>query len=442
MFVLAKLLYNISPFHPLAKYPGPLLWRSCRLFASYHHSNGTLYQQIAAIHEKYGETVRIAPDELSFSDPVAWQQIYNSRPQLPKSRYHFAEVSSEGIPEAIITAPDDEHMRLRRLANPAFLNAGIAEFEPILQGYTDLLCDQLAECSGEGPQNLVTWFLWTLNDVIGQLALDQRFECLSKKRLHPWAVFLMKVLKQVATLTQFVRYGISIDFLSKFTPKDLLEERQMFRDTAWNAVHDRLTLEESEDGKKDKSPDIMSLMLREMKGGDRLTEPELVSNMIVIVGGGAETTSTCLSATFYHLCKTPHAMAALKKEIRGTFKSRQEITLKAVANLPYLKATVDESLRVFPVASYISPRVTPKQGHVIAGSVVPGDVSTNHAKELLPLTLRQTYVSMGQWFMGRSERLFEDAKEFRPERWVEPDARVDDILKPFSMGPRNCLGKL
>ena len=56
---------------------------------------------------------------------------------------------------------------------------------------------------------------------------------------------------------------------------------------------------------------------------------------------------------------------------------------------------------------------------------------------------------MGQWYMGRSERFFDNAKEFRPERWLdEIDAKgpagltSDDVLKPFSLGPRNCIGKL
>lgn len=56
---------------------------------------------------------------------------------------------------------------------------------------------------------------------------------------------------------------------------------------------------------------------------------------------------------------------------------------------------------------------------------------------------------MGQWYMGRSERFFDNPKEFRPERWLdEIDTKSpagltpDDVLKPFSMGPRNCVGKL
>jgi len=179
-------------------------------------------------------------------------------------------------------------------------------------------------------------------------------------------------------------------------------------------------------------PDIVGLMLREMKGGDVLSRPEITSNSILIVGGGAETTSTCLSATTYHLCTTPHVMQKLKGEVRGTFATPEEITLKATGNLPYLKAVIDESLRIFPVASYITPRRTPKGGHVIDGEVVP----------------EHTSVSLGQWFMGRSELFFDKPREFRPERWLDSEVqdasgkRPDEIMRPFSLGPRNCIGKL
>ena len=55
---------------------------------------------------------------------------------------------------------------------------------------------------------------------------------------------------------------------------------------------------------------------------------------------------------------------------------------------------------------------------------------------------------MGQWYMGRSSTFFASPKEFRPERWLADDgdeasrAAIEDTLRPFSLGPRNCLGKL
>jgi len=55
---------------------------------------------------------------------------------------------------------------------------------------------------------------------------------------------------------------------------------------------------------------------------------------------------------------------------------------------------------------------------------------------------------MGQWYMGRSERFFDDPQDFRPERWLDSSIEAvsglspDEILRSFSLGPRNCIGKL
>lgn len=348
-----------------------------------------MYQKIAAIHAEYGATIRIAPDELSFTSPEAWPQIYNSRPQLAKTDYHFAPAESERLPPSMITAPDAEHTRLRRLVGPAFLNAGIKEVEPVLQQYVELLCSQLTAASREGSQNMVEWFLWTLNDVIGQLALDQEFQCLEQRRMHPWPKFLLNVLKQTAFINQFRRFGISLKLLAPLISQEMLDARENFFNTAKDAVDQRLSREkdgEASASMQKKRPDIIGLMLREMKGGDHLSEKEIMSNSVLIVGGGAETTSTCLSATMYHLCKTPRVMQKLKDEIRRTFATSEDITLQAVGKMDYLKATIDESLRIFPVASYITPRVTPRDGHVIAGEVIPGNVSSSTYALMQPLT--------------------------------------------------------
>ncbi|OAG41721.1 hypothetical protein AYO21_03956 [Fonsecaea monophora] len=438
---MGKDLKHYLDIERTTKYPGPLLWRASRLPASWRQARGDLYKSIDAIHTEYGPVVRIAPDELSFTNPEGWAQIYNSRPQLQKTRFHFPSAETRKVPESMIMASDADHNRLRRLANPAFTTTGVLEVEPVMQHYVDLLCAQLTEACHEGSQNMVEWFLWTLNDVIGQLALDQEFDCLKKRRMHPWPSFLLQGLKKATIFNQFRRFGITERMLMPLMTAKQLHERNNFFDAANSAVKQRLDREDDEDGddergkekeKKKKRPDIVGLMLREMKDGNRLTHDEVVSNSVLIVGGGAETTSTCLSATFYHLCKTPRVMKKLQDEIRRTFTASGDITVRATSNLPYLRATVDEALRIFPVASYITPRTTPKGGHLIAGEFVP----------------EGTYVSMGQWHMGRSGRLFDNPKEFRPERWLEElgdkgpsGLQADEILKPFSLGPRNCIGK-
>jgi aspirochlorine biosynthesis cytochrome P450 monooxygenase len=387
---LLKCIYNISPLHPLHAYPGPPLWRATRLFASIHHARGDLYQHIEHFHTLYGPTVRIAPSELSFSSPPAWNTIYNSRPQLAKSQFHFSGSGDvKRLPNSMIVQTDAEHMRLRRLVGPAFLGSAVLDVEPVMQRYSSLLCRTLEEVAcGDGKAvNMVEYFLWTLNDVIGQLALDTEFQCLEKRRLHPWPSFLMKVLKNTALINQFKRFKFPLGVLNHVLPRRVIDEREEFVMMAQRAVRDRLAREDVENEKwqgetrveGSDRPDVIGLMLREMKGKyadeEKMTEPELVSNSILIVGGGSETTSTCLSATLYHLCKTPRVMERLRGELRENFESLEDITIRATTDMPYLRATIDEGLRIFPVASYITPRVVPKDGIVVDGKVIPEGVS-------------------------------------------------------------------
>ena len=46
------------------------------------------------------------------------------------------------------------------------------------------------------------------------------------------------------------------------------------------------------------------------------------------------------------------------------------------------------------------------------------------------------------WAMYRSERNFKHADKFDPERWLSWNGYDDQsAFEPFSLGPRNCIGK-
>lgn len=60
---------------------------------------------------------------------------------------------------------------------------------------------------------------------------------------------------------------------------------------------------------------------------------------------------------------------------------------------------------------------------------------------LLPL---QTVVSQHQYALYHWEKFFTAPEEFRPERWMgDPRFAADDrdVLQPFHVGPRNCIGR-
>jgi hypothetical protein len=77
----SHVVYNLF-FHPLARFPGPLIHRITRLAFVYKFLRGTLPYDILPMHEKYGPVVRIAPSELSSACADAGKDIYGHRTGL------------------------------------------------------------------------------------------------------------------------------------------------------------------------------------------------------------------------------------------------------------------------------------------------------------------------------------------------------------------------
>jgi cytochrome P450 len=143
------------------------------------HVSGTLPFDILAMHKRYGPVVRIAPDELAFSDPRAWKDIMGHRgggegtDEMAKSERFYRPV--ENIPIDILNAPREEHSLMRRAMAHGFSDRSMREQQPIIKGYIDLLIQRLREISSRGePADLGAWYNFTTFDVIGDLAFGER----------------------------------------------------------------------------------------------------------------------------------------------------------------------------------------------------------------------------------------------------------------------------
>ncbi|KAK3075007.1 hypothetical protein LTS18_014122, partial [Coniosporium uncinatum] len=191
-------------------------------------------------------------------------------------------------------------------------------------------------------------------------------------------------------------------------------------------------------------PDFMTYILRNQDeggkdGGPTMSRAEMHSTIGLFLIAGSETTATMLSGTTYLLLTNPDKMQKLKDEIRGKFKSEDEITIDEVSRLPYLLAVLNEGLRIYPPVPTGFPRVVPAGGDVVSGYYLPEGTSA--------------YVS--QHATNHSPRNFTDPDSFVPERWLAPSSSSPDstsmidryaadkksAFQPFSFGPRNCLGK-
>lgn len=90
---------------------------------------------------------------------------------------------------------------------------------------------------------------------------------------------------------------------------------------------------------------------------------------------------------------------------------------------PYLSAVIEETLRLWGPLNTVMPRVSP--GRTISGSFIP----------------KGTSVSMNPYAAARDPTVFPDPFRFMPERWLDATDEMKSMSRPFSIGPRNCVGK-
>ncbi|KAF1988451.1 cytochrome P450 [Aulographum hederae CBS 113979] len=129
----------------------------------------------------------------------------------------------------------------------------------------------------------------------------------------------------------------------------------------------------------------------------------------------------------HHLLRNPEKLAKLREEIDASFGPDEIIaSFTKVRHLPYLKACVDENLRLTRSIPYGLPRKTPPDGTSVMDRWVAGSVT----------------VSLPAYVAHRDAEIFPAPEDFRPERWLEEKAK--DVLPyyiPFSTGSRGCIGR-
>ncbi|GFF65623.1 isotrichodermin C-15 hydroxylase [Aspergillus lentulus] len=423
LYFTALVFYNLY-LHPLAKYPGPKSMAATRIPYMQLIVGGQYPQTIKKLHQKYGDVVRIAPDELSFTAGDAWKAIYGTRPgHGQKSKdFRFYSPTPGGAP-SIIVSNDADHSRFRRLMSHGFSDSSLRGQEPIIKRYIDLLMQRLREkCEGgKAALDLVKWYNFTTFDIIGDLAFGEPFDCLQNSDYHQWVSILMSQIRAATYANVARRLPGSLSLLKLITPKHVITQKDTHIALTTQKVKARL-------GKTNDRPDFFSNILKHENTEKGFSFQELVTNGSTLIIAGSETTATLLSGVTYLLLKSPRVLSKLQDEIRSTFTDESEINLESCNKLQYCLAVLTEALRVYPPVAPGLPRIVDAQGDMIAGNWVPGG----------------TVVSVSQLAANHSPANFTDPEQFIPERHLGDPRFANDnkeAMQPFSYGPRNCIGR-
>ncbi|KAF2021584.1 averantin oxidoreductase, partial [Aaosphaeria arxii CBS 175.79] len=415
-------------FHPLAKYPAPFLNRVSQIPTIYAMLTGRLPMHTKTLHDRYGSIVRLSPNELSFNTVQAWDDIYGhrvGRPNMAKDPIHVGSVDPVPGVSTISMADNDTHARQRRALSHGFSQQALWGQEEIVQSYvTKLLNNIKGFCENRQSFNIVDWYNFMTFDVIGDLSFGESFGCLDRGDFHFWITLIFKAVQAgaiEAATRRFSTAGSPLqNYLMRWIPNEMRKQRKDHLAYSREKVLKRLA-----DSKSDRK-DFIHYILRQSKRID-LSQDEIIVNGALFIVAGSETTAMTLSAMTNFLIRHPSKFDKLKKEIREAFASESEITVERATALEYLNACIEETLRMLPPAPVGFLRSVPPGGDTIDGQFLEGG----------------TTVSVSSWCAQHNPANFKDPDEFIPERWIDPAYASDAKLasRPFSLGPRGCIGK-
>lgn len=230
-----------------------------------------------------------------------------------------------------------------------------------------------------------------------------------------------------------VLWGLMPDFFNRvpilrwvysfILPDQAKEKRETHQAYTRELVHERL-----EKGVKQAYTEANGDFFDHMLSKGPVSEDELVSEAMILLAAGSGTVQTGLSGATYYLATNSVAMSKIRQEVRSAFSYSTEINDLTTQNLPYLQATIQETLRMFPPLPSRLPRVSP--GTEIDGHFIP----------------KGTIVAANTYNMSHDPGYWTEPDTFNPERWLKesPDPKFAgddrDAAKPFSTGPRACLG--
>ncbi|PIN04155.1 Cytochrome P450 CYP2 subfamily [Handroanthus impetiginosus] len=141
---------------------------------------------------------------------------------------------------------------------------------------------------------------------------------------------------------------------------------------------------------------------------------------------GTDTGAASTIWTLTALMKAPHVMKKAQAEIRNLVGKKGKIDEGDLHKLPYLKAVVSESLRLYPPAPMLVPRETTKK-------------CTLEGYEIEPKTM----VYINAWGVARDPEYWENPDEFLPERFLNNNIDIKGQhfgAIPFGSGRRICPG--
>ncbi|KAL5476669.1 hypothetical protein ACEPAI_2855 [Sanghuangporus weigelae] len=424
--------YRLSPWHPLAKYPGPVLAKLSKFWIMYIIWKGKQLDIVTGLHKKYGTHVRLGPNELSIADADLLPALL--APDMPRGPMWDGRRNPDAEPNLIATRSREDHARKRVAWTHAFSTASVREYQPAIARRAGQLAEELEKRALAGETvDLVNWMIYFAFDFMGDMAFGGGFELMRDGDVNGlWKMMVdrIDVIAWQMHIPWATRLLLKIPFATEAVVK--------FRNFTIKCAKQR-----QEKGSSAK--DLFYHLIGEGKDDDsKMTQAQLnelvVSGELAIVAG-SDTTSTTLSGVFFYLLTHPECYDRLRKEVDAVFPPGEGEPFDGarLAEMKYLNAVINETLRIQPAVPTAIQRA-PERG--TGGKWV--------GKDYIP---EGTAVNIPPYVLHHNPKYFSPAPDsFMPERWLQNSSSEKMLgnekvmhyypaFIPFSTGHANCAGK-
>ncbi|CAM1508744.1 Fc.00g055920.m01.CDS01 [Cosmosporella sp. VM-42] len=417
---------------------------------------------LTEMHKKHS-VIRVAPNILSYGDVRAIKEIYGHNTLCIKdpsyvlfsgSHFHLADVIDR-----------HDHGRKRKVLSSAYALKNLEEWEHKVADKMVRLTKHFDECCTEplnsgqnvpvlGDMNVDfrAWLNFFTLDAISDIGLSEPLGFLDKGHSRTVAqrtdgtkyeTDMRDCLYEMAYKQSLLIWSYKwYPFINKIADLLPFYGRMGALHRQWEGIPLELASRRLERYQKGEKLDDFFQALMEDKGSrpNHLEWGEIIAEVSIMLNAGSVTTAIAITNVVYQLLKNPKCMKKLRTEIDLALDAGEQddaenmseyyedgvIPYDRLKHLPYLRACLDESLRLFPPTVHGLLRLTPEVGMNIVGDYVPGGVS----------------VMMSALTAHRDPAVFPDGDSFIPERWLgEAGKALQPYFLSFSAGARGCIGR-
>ncbi|KAL4807717.1 cytochrome P450 [Aspergillus unguis] len=409
--------------------------------------SGFRSRTLARLHKTH-PILRIGPNALSYGHPDAIKDIYGHGTACVKDKF-YSETSGSHAHLADVV-DKTEHARMRKVLSSAYAIKNLEEWEYKVADMTrrlitvfDSKCTSPLQKDTEVPREDLTidYRAWTNHFTVAAIAniglsedlgfLEQGSDSITSESMsgETKQVSFRGSREASGTLTYNLIWAYDwyhvLKRLSTFFPS----YRKLWAlDSDWNGiVYNRATTRLKRYLAGEKLDDFFTAMMEDKKGTPHNLEMgEIVAEISIMMNAGSDTTAIALRSVLFFLIKNPACLRKLREEVDEVLGEDVVAPYAKVKHLPYLRACLDESLRMLPPVIFGLPRRTPPEGTNILNEYIAGDTS----------------VSMSAYVVHHDESIFEDNNTYKPERWLgEAGKALQSYFIPFSTGARGCIGR-